>query len=142
MQDGVMPMRFLDDSGKGTPLEKWNQLLVEATTKMGRPWTGPLSYAKWMQEVGFENVVQRKFYWPTNPWPRGKAMKERAMWVNANFVGGIEGWSMALFTRVLGWSKEEVMVLAAQCRADLKNKNIHAYCVGFVIPPPSTYLMR
>jgi hypothetical protein len=132
LQDGILPIRFIDSSGQGTALELWNKCLVEATTKAGKPWTGPLYYQKWMQEVGFEDVVQRKFYWPLNPWPKGKALKERATWANANFTDGIEGWSMALFTRLLGWTKEEVIVFAAKCRDDLRNRNIHSYALGFV----------
>jgi hypothetical protein len=36
-------------------------------------------------------------------------------------------YSLALFTRVLGWTPEEVEVLLAGARKDLKNTNYHLY---------------
>lgn len=39
---------------------------------------------------------------------------------------GLEGFSLALFTRNLGWSVEEVQVLLSKARKDMGDKNIHA----------------
>ena len=39
---------------------------------------------------------------------------------------GLEGFSLALFTRVLGWSVEEIQVLLSKVRKDLDDKNIHS----------------
>lgn len=49
-----------------------------------------------------------------------------------NYLSGISAWTLAIFTRPtsengLGWSKEEVEVLLAGVRNDVKNTNIHAY---------------
>ena len=41
--------------------------------------------------------------------------------------GGLEALSMALFTRYLRWEKEQVEVLLADVRNDLKDRRIHAY---------------
>ena len=38
---------------------------------------------------------------------------------------GLEGFSLALFTRVLGWSPQEVQVLLSKVRLDLENRNLH-----------------
>ena len=35
--------------------------------------------------------------------------------------------SLALFTRALGWSVDGLTIFLAQVRADLKNRNYHAY---------------
>ena len=42
---------------------------------------------------------------------------------------GVEAWSMALFTRVLGWSPEAVQVHLAGVRKDYKNPSLHPYAV-------------
>jgi hypothetical protein len=50
----------------------------------------------------------------------------------------LEGLTLALFTRFLGWSREEVFVFLTDVRKDLKNPRIHAcynLCV-FPLPPP------
>ena len=39
---------------------------------------------------------------------------------------GLEGFSLALFTRNLGWSVEEVQVLLSKARKDMGDRNIHA----------------
>ena len=39
-----------------------------------------------------------------------------------------ESYSLALFTRVLGWSVEECQVFLAGVRNDLKNPKVHSYC--------------
>lgn len=44
-----------------------------------------------------------------------------------NVSSGLEGLSAAVYTRVLGWSKEELDVLLANVRRDLKDTKIHAY---------------
>lgn len=40
---------------------------------------------------------------------------------------GIEPYCYALFTRVLGWSKEEILALAAGIRRELRDLSIHLY---------------
>jgi hypothetical protein len=49
------------------------------------------------------------------------------MWTLENIGSGVEGLSMAVFTRVLQWSKEATDVLLVDVRKDMKNKAIHAY---------------
>ena len=48
-------------------------------------------------------------------------------WVLENMHGGLESMSLVMFTKVLGWSYEEVQVFLAQARKELKDKRIHAY---------------
>ena len=40
----------------------------------------------------------------------------------------VEGLSMAILTREVGMSREEVLAMAAKVKEDLKNKHSHAYC--------------
>jgi hypothetical protein len=47
-------------------------------------------------------------------------------WNILQILQGLEGFTMALFTRVLGWSAEEIQVLLALVRKDLRNSKIHA----------------
>jgi hypothetical protein len=44
-----------------------------------------------------------------------------------NSTSGLESFSMALFTRVLNWSKEEVDVFLVSVRKEMKDPKIHAY---------------
>lgn len=49
------------------------------------------------------------------------------IWTLENISTGLHGLSSAVFTRVLGWSNEELEILLSQVRNDIKNTNIHAY---------------
>lgn len=49
------------------------------------------------------------------------------MWMCENCVSGVGGLSMALFTRVHGWSVEELETFLVSVRKDMRDTRIHAY---------------
>jgi hypothetical protein len=49
------------------------------------------------------------------------------MWNCENLLSGLHGFTMATFTRVLGWAPEEVEVFVADVRKEMKDTKIHAY---------------
>lgn len=49
------------------------------------------------------------------------------MWMYSNLSGGVEGISMAIFTRGLGWSAQEVEAFLVDVRKDMKDTKIHGY---------------
>lgn len=61
----------------------------------------------------------------------------RSLYIEANSLSGVwghevstmnlTGMSIALFTRGLGWSADEVEVFLAKVRKDMKNPKIHSY---------------
>ena len=53
---------------------------MEATRKIGRDPASAWSYASWMRDAGFTEVVEYKFKWPCNTWPRDKGLKELGKW--------------------------------------------------------------
>lgn len=54
--------------------------------------------------------MERRFKWPLNEWPRDPHHKELGAWTRENLHAGIEGLVMALFTRYLGWARDEMLV--------------------------------
>ena len=128
MQETEAPIA--NDDGTMTPddaVYKWTHLLLEASKRIGQSLDNPTKYAEWMREAGFVNVQHIIFKWPTNPWPQDKKHKMLGLWVLANALDGLEGFTMAMFTRVVGWQPEEVQALLVDLRNDFKNKNIHNY---------------
>jgi len=112
---------------EGTPILKWANLLIESTEKIGRPCTVAPRFKDMMEAVGFVDVQETVYKWPTNPWPKDKQAKELGMWAEIASLAGLEAMTLALFTRVLGWTHEETAVFAAQVRKDMRNRSIHAY---------------
>lgn len=127
IQDYILPPRSNDGTYDGTSLALWAETMLAACRKIGRPMDLSHKYREWMEEAGFVEIEEKLFVWPTNTWPKVKHLKELGRWNEVNLVEGMEGFSLALMTRALGWSKEEVEVLCAKVRNDLKDRSIHAY---------------
>jgi len=101
--------------------------MLEAADKLGRPLDTCARAKEMMEAAGFVDVVLIPYKWPQNRWPKEKKYKELGMWVQENFISGVEAMSLALFTRGLGWSLDEVRVFVALVRNDMKDQRIHAY---------------
>ncbi|KAH7110441.1 S-adenosyl-L-methionine-dependent methyltransferase [Dactylonectria macrodidyma] len=108
-------------------ISKWCKFLREAAAKLGRPYEQTDKLKKIMAEVGFTDVVETCFKWPTNRWAKDKKFKELGAWNNENTARFLEAATLAPFTRGLGWSKEEVHVFLVDVRRDLNDPKIHAY---------------
>lgn len=83
--------------------------------------------ASLIQEAGFVDVVEKKFKWPVGPWSSDPKLKELGRWNLLNWEEGMEGWAMALYTRQLGWSYEEVQSFLSQIRKALRDRKTHVW---------------
>ncbi|RDW63390.1 hypothetical protein BP6252_10935 [Coleophoma cylindrospora] len=133
MQELALPYGNDDNtSDPKSPASQWCQYMLEASRLIGKPLDNPPRYAKWMTETGFVNVQSVLYKWPTNPWSKGKNEKVLGLWNMVNTLDGLDGFTMAMFTRILKWKPEEVAALLAGVRADTKNHAIHNYCPVYV----------
>lgn len=126
MQDSVFPMHCHDDTLEGTALDIWGKACVEGAAKIGRPWTNTPNYRGWMIELGFEDVKEKIFEVPINTWPKGRKQKELGLWWQADLMDAL-GASMAILTRAMGWTPEQVELHLVQVRKDIKNRGVHGY---------------
>lgn len=133
LRDPIFPFKYASPPPENCALVKWNSMIVEASTRAGRPWTNGAHYKKWMEEIGFVDIAERREYAPMSPWAKGQRNKVLSVWVQRNILMGLEGLSMALFTRVLGMEKEQVNELLIGVRADIENTKIHCYSEGYVL---------
>ncbi|KAG5657659.1 hypothetical protein KAF25_007692 [Fusarium avenaceum] len=134
MQDLTYPIAC--DDGTLLPdsaLVRSGQLSIEASAKAGRPIDLPPKYKNFFEKAGFTDVVEKQYKWPINEWPKDKHHKELGRWSYANMNDGLEGLLLALFTRFLGWSADEVRVLCSAMRKQLRDKNVHAYIPIYVV---------
>jgi hypothetical protein len=76
VQDVCLPVRCDDNTLKGTNLEKFGELLLEGSLKLGVGLDVALTTKQLMEEAGFVDVVQVIYKWPLNRWPANKTMKE------------------------------------------------------------------
>jgi len=133
MQDFTIPFRCVDDSNIGTAFQRWLDLAEVGMTKLGRDFKKVPHYKKYLTECGFVDVVETQFAWPIGSWPRDKKMKMLGAWGRENVLSGLQGWSMAVFTRGLGMSNVEVEMLLAEVRNDINSRNLHAYMPIYIV---------
>ncbi len=100
---------------------------MAGTAKLGKDWTKVTKYKEMMEQAGFVDVVERKYEWPVGTWARGKRMKMLGMWYREDLLVGLQGFTVAVLTRALGMSKEEVEVLLVGVREDIRSNKIHIY---------------
>ncbi|KUJ08759.1 S-adenosyl-L-methionine-dependent methyltransferase [Mollisia scopiformis] len=112
----------------GSPFHRWGDLIFEAGDKLGKTYRTAYNTEAWIEEAGFINVVEKKYKMPIGRWPADAKLKEIGMWFRAYFEDGMEGYAMALLTRVLEWDFIEAQAFFGQLRAAFKDKKTHAYC--------------
>ena len=126
LQDGDFVTYSEDGSSKGSWLEKWNLDFAKAAKIGGRIVQPGPQLEEWVRAAGFEDVHHERVRLPLGIWPKDKKMKEVGAFNLVQLKEGLEGFSMALFTRILGWSPDEVRILLSKVSKDLSDKNIHA----------------
>lgn len=128
IKDVKFPIEDNDNSfPKDCAVKKWADLILEGTTKLGRPADSAKDYKEQLIQAGFENVVEIQYVWPQNSWPQNRKLKELGMWMVENFSSDLSGLSLAVFTRALGWTQDELEVFLTDVRKSMKDTKIHGY---------------
>jgi len=127
MQDIEFPIRCIDDSMKGTAIERWAEALAVSTHNLGKDFERTPLYRKYFIECGFVDVQEKLLAWPIGSWASNQKMKLLGALCKQNMLEGIQGLTMAVFTRGLGMSATEVELLLMEVRNDINSGNLHIY---------------
>ncbi|GAB7352850.1 hypothetical protein MBLNU459_g3457t1 [Dothideomycetes sp. NU459] len=106
---------------------EWTALMMEATTKAGLDFQAPQKFGKQLQQAGFVDIHIESFAWPIGPWAKGKKQKILGQMALANGKEAIAAGALALFTRVLGWTRESVEEFLTEVQKELMDQQIHLY---------------
>ncbi|KAL0258554.1 hypothetical protein SLS55_006051 [Diplodia seriata] len=107
-------------------------LLVVGCERIGRTVSPGPRLAAWMEDAGFVRVEARLCKLPVGAWARDPALKAIGAWNFVQTYEGLEAFVLAVFTRVLGWSAEEVGVFVAGCRREMERGDGHMYLPFYV----------
>ncbi|KAK8179957.1 S-adenosyl-L-methionine-dependent methyltransferase [Phyllosticta capitalensis] len=121
-------MRYYAEDGSvkpGNKMVRLAELLCEGADAIGRTLQPGQHLERWMKDAGFSNVETRLFKLPLGAWPRDETYKQIGAFNMVQTYEGLEAFILAIFTRVLGWTADEVQVFLAQARADLKRRDTH-----------------
>jgi hypothetical protein len=79
------------------------------------------------QKSGFINIKLEVMAIPCGPWAKNKKLKKVGVWQEYCLREGLEAYSLAIFTRLLGWELLEVEALLREVRSELGNRAYHWY---------------
>ncbi|KAG7038624.1 methyltransferase domain-containing protein [Colletotrichum scovillei] len=113
--------------------QKWAGHMLEAAAIWKRPLDSCKFYKEQLAEAGFTNIEEKIYKWPSNPWPKDPKYKELGVWTYENLGNGLSGLSLALFTRALGWSAEQLEVFLVDARKDMRDRSIHGWWPVYVV---------
>ncbi|TVY22184.1 putative methyltransferase [Lachnellula hyalina] len=133
MQDLCSPIRSFDHSLDGSAMIRTSNLIIEACQKRGIDLTVPKRYKEMMQSVGFVDVKEVIVEWPIGTWAKSEFHKRIGAWFKKDMEVGAEGIIMGLFTRLLGMSKEDVMIIVEDVKKEMNDSSIHAYEPFYVV---------
>jgi hypothetical protein len=141
MQDLCFPAKCTDpEQTANSQFIKWGFHGMEAASRAGLDLQAPLSWPQQLRDIGFVDIHVKWYNWPIGPWAKNKKNKTLGKYTLANFNEAISAPN-ALFTRVLGWSIEEVQILVAGIRNEFKEQKIHLYhqlCFCYARKPESS----
>jgi hypothetical protein len=123
-------MAFSDDNTlpSGSAVVKWCTLMNEGALKAGidlRLTSEKIRAA--MEEAGFKDITVLDLKLPIGVWPADPRLQEAGKFGLGAMLQGLQGISLAIFTRYLGWQVEEMEILLAQVRSEWRRRRVHSY---------------
>lgn len=126
--------------------------LDDASKQFGKRMSIASSLAEWLEGVGFTNITEDIYkvgtslltlfcqqvthtqrQCPVGTWPKSPRLKEIGRVGKLSVIEAIEPYSLALFTRVLGWSYEEAQNYVNECRREVMNSSCHIYVFFYYV---------
>lgn len=110
---------------------RWTTLLKQGIQLMGSNLNVDFNrMTELMREVGFVDVTVKPFKVPIGTWPANPILKQAGSVQLVAMLEGMEGLSLAVFTRCLGWSIEDTNQLIEQTKQEFTRKKACYYWPG------------
>ena len=85
------------------------------------------NYKRYMEEVGFVDVHEKIFNWPTGPWMEDARMKEIGLWWRLDQLQVVEAAYRKLYGSAASEVKEKMDAELEAVKADIMNPDIRGY---------------
>jgi len=131
----IYPLAQCDDGStpESNGLIQFARLALEASSNMGTPLDACIHYAKYLRDAGFEGVTERRFKQPSGPWAKDMKMRLIGAFETQNLLQGVSAFSLRMFGRGLGWTREQTEVYLTTFRKDLMDLRYHTYYEFIVV---------
>ena len=112
------------DDGSIQPGDMWDEcgkLAIECGERFGKTFRIQEKMKDLISKAGFVDVVETKYKWPLGAWSTDQKLKDLGRWNLHHWNEGLEGWTMALLTRVMGVSDQSLALGKKQFRGHTDN---------------------
>ncbi|KAJ4112519.1 hypothetical protein NW768_011686 [Fusarium equiseti] len=123
-----------DDSiKKAVNAEVWAEAMRDSSNKFGKPIDSVPGWKEKMINAGFVDVHQEIRKIPIGGWPKDPVLKEVGKCQVVQSCAAIDSYTPMLLGKVMGWGQEEVQVLMAKAKKELRDPSIHLYLPVYFI---------
>jgi len=113
---------------------QWAQLMVEGAKMGGIDLRIAGSQIKTaMEEAGLTDITVIDYKLPIGVWAADPRLREAGKFALGAMLYGLQGVSLAIFTRFLGWEVLEMEVLLAKVRKEWNQRKVHSYWPIYVV---------
>ncbi|QPC70860.1 hypothetical protein HYE68_001612 [Fusarium pseudograminearum] len=113
--------------------EVWAVALRESSIKFGKPIDCVTGWKDKMIKAGFVDVHQEIRKIPIGGWPKDPVLKEVGKCQVIQSCAAIDSYTPMLLGKFLGWGQDEVQVLMAKAKKELRDPAIHIYLPVYFI---------
>lgn len=107
-----------------TVLAQSGPTFIEAGKRMGKSMTIVDDMKGYLIHAGFEDVHEFKYRWPVGPWCKDPKLKELGRWNRLHLTMSLEGYVMAMLTRIMGVSQEKEVSSSSSSSSLSKMKHV------------------
>lgn len=107
--------------------QEWIRNVDEASSKIGKRLNVAHLHRQWMIDAGFSDVSEDVYKIPIGSWPKNKALKELGRVQRVQMIEAVPTFSLAYYTRILGYSYDQAQAMIAGVRAEMMDKKLHLY---------------
>lgn len=84
---------------------------------------------RYMEEAGFEDLVERNFYLPCGGWSSDPRLREVGFYNLAFMNESLEGFALFLLEEIMGWEYAEIQLFVARMRKACRDSKTRPYSV-------------
>lgn len=114
---------FHGEASNRSAIKRYCDLIVQGVQSQGISVTGFGDMKNLMAARGFVNIEEKKFIWPLGTWAKGRHCRNLGVLLKQNFLMVVEALALRPLSR-LGWSQEEIQVLLAEVRQELRDNSV------------------
>ncbi|RKK23540.1 hypothetical protein BFJ68_g17274 [Fusarium oxysporum] len=134
VESGEFDPRYYCDDGTADGvdvIETWNSVFEMGAQKLGYSFTVIEDNLQetGISNAGFQDINVVAYKAPVGAWAKDQKLAEIGRFTQLTLENDMEGYTLFLWTNVLGWPKDEYQIFLMSMRKVLRNTaNIHIYC--------------